>query len=191
MNLRAHPDAIAFKSAAQQYCALFHADPAEVDLWVESVLAALAQVYAAAHRLPDVGLSEDAPDIPESLDVTREEWGSVFGIVSRALGQQDVYWTYFDPSEPPDSTQPPVFQSLADDLADIYRDLQPGVRAWETGDDRYLEEILFNWKTPNFGSHWGCHAVSAMRALHPIAFLRGVTQQGFPSLGLFAKRQLN
>lgn len=98
----------------------------------------------------------------------------MFGVVSRALGQQETYWAYFDPSEPRDCEERPMLHSLADDLADIYRDLKPGLRAWEAGHDRYLETIVYNWKTPSFGIDWGLHAVSAMRALHPIAFLRGV-----------------
>lgn len=174
MSIREHPEAVAFKTAAERYCALFESEPANADQWVEAVLSALAQIYAAAHRLPGFGLSEDGSDIPDSLDVTTEEWRSVFGVVSRALGHQEAYWAYFDPSEPRDSNEQPIFHSLADDLADIYRDIKPGLRAWETGDDRYLETIVFDWKIPLFGSHWGLHAVSAMRALHPIAFLRGV-----------------
>lgn len=174
MSIREHSDAAAFKAAAQRYCALFESEPSDADHWAAAVLSALAEVYAAAHRLPSFGLGEDASDIPDTFDVTTEEWRSVFGVVSRALGQQETYWAYFDPSEPRDSDERPIFHSLADDLADIYRDLKPGLRAWETGHDRYLEMIVYNWKTPSFGIHWGLHAVSAMRALHPIAFLRGV-----------------
>jgi hypothetical protein len=178
MSIREHPEAVAFKTAAEKYCVLFESEPADADQWAEAVLSALAQVYAAAHRLPGFGLSEDAPHIPDSLDVTTEEWRAVFGVVSRALGPQEAYWAYFDPSEPQNCDERPIFHSLADDLADIYRDIKPGLRAWETGDDRYLETIVFDWKTPLFGSHWGLHAVSAMRALHPIAFLRGVHNDG-------------
>lgn len=174
MNIRKHPDAVAFKIAADRYCALFESEPVEADQWVKAVLSALAQVYAAAHRLPAFGLSEDAPDVPYSFDVTTEEWGAVFGVVSRALARQDEYWAYFDPSEPRDSDVQPIFHSLADDLAGIYSDIKPGIRAWETGDDRYLETIVIDWKWPLFEIHWGLHAVSAMRALHPIAFDRGV-----------------
>lgn len=175
MNIRRHSEAIAFKTAAERYCSLFESQPTDVNRWIEEVLSALAQVYAAAHRLPDFSLSDEAPDIPDSLDVTHEDWRSLFGFVQRALGSRDAYWAYFDPSEPSDANEEPIFHSLADDLADIYRDLKPGLRAWETGDDRYLETIVFDWKTPLFGCHWGLHAVSAMRALHPIAFSRGLS----------------
>ena len=95
----------------------------------------------------------------------------MYGVVSRMLGPKMAYWAYFDPSAPQDSNEQPIFHNLADDLADIYRDIKPGLRAWETGDDRYIETIVFNWRTPHFESHWGVHALSAMRALHPLVFL--------------------
>jgi uncharacterized protein DUF5063 len=170
VSIRNHPNVVAFKTAGERYCALLESDPPESDQWVKAVLSALAQVYAAAHRLPDFGLSDAAADIPDSLDVTDEQWRSVFGLVQRILGTQEAYWAYFDPNQPQDTDEKPIFQSLADDLADIYRDIKPALRAWDTGDDAYLETIAFDWKTPLFGCHWGLHAVSAMRALHAIAF---------------------
>jgi hypothetical protein len=54
----------------------------------------------------------------------------------------------------------------------MYRDVKPGLRAWDTGDDALLSTVILNWKLPLFGLHWGLHAVSAMRALHPLAHLR-------------------
>jgi hypothetical protein len=55
---------------------------------------------------------------------------------------------------------------LADDLADIYRDLLPGVAAWELSGDAYTDDILFQWVHFGHLHHWGRHAVNAMRALH-------------------------
>ena len=90
------------------------------------------------------------------------------------MGLQAFYWCYFDPSEPLDAIEEPCISDLGDDLADIYRDIKPGLRAWETHNDEYLPAIVFDWKEPLFSSHWGVHAVNAMRALHPIAYLRGL-----------------
>jgi hypothetical protein len=181
MTIRDHPQVKEFKDAAERYCALLQFDPDEPERWVEEILAALSSLYAKGHGLPDLGLTNEAPDIPDSLDVTADEWRSVFGRVHKVLGKQEAYWAYFDPSEPADADEEPIFHSLADDLADVYRDVMPGLRAWSALDDRYLETIVFDWKTPNFGSHWGLHAVSAMRALHPIAFLRGLATNAEPS----------
>jgi hypothetical protein len=84
-------------------------------------------------------------------------------------------------SEPRDAAAELVFGDIGDDLADIYADVKPGLRAWEMGVDDFLPKIVFDWKFPLFGSHWGVHAVSAMRALHPIAFLRGIQKTAEPS----------
>jgi hypothetical protein len=73
-----------------------------------------------------LGLSGDAPDVPDSFDVSDKEWKEVESSVSEVLGEQVKYWSYFDPYEPPDSTDEPVFWLLSDDLPDIYRDLQTG-----------------------------------------------------------------
>lgn len=176
MNIRENAQALAFKNAAERYCALLESVPADGNGWTEQVLEALACLYAAAHSLPELGLSDSASDMPDSLDVTREEWKSVHALAKGVLGTQEMYWAYFDPSEPAETDEKAVVHSLADDLADIYRDVKPGLRAWQTGDDVMLRTIVFGWKTPLFGSHWGVHAVSAMRALHPIVFLRGLTE---------------
>ncbi len=145
MSIREHPEVKMFRDAAERYCALMQSDPEVLERWVEEVLAALSSLYAAAHALPDLGLCDDAPDIPDSFDVTTEEWRSVFGRVQKVLGEQEAYWAYFDPSEPADVHEQPIFHSLADDLADIYRDVMPGLRAWSIEDDRYLETTVFDW----------------------------------------------
>jgi hypothetical protein len=108
------------------------------------------------------------------MDVEDAECKGISRFVGDLLGSQRGYWAYFDPTEPLDSTQEIIFGDLADDLADIYRDIKPGLRAWATSDDAYLSHIVFGWKIPLFGSHWGVHAVSALRALLPLAYLRGI-----------------
>jgi hypothetical protein len=163
-----------FKEAAEKFCLLLESQPVDTDAWGEELVATLAQVYAFAHRLPNLESSDNCSEVPDSIDVTREEWRHVFDLVHDLLGPQSVYLAYFDPSEPSDSTANHLHGDLADDLVDIYRDLKPGLRAWASGNDAMIPSIVFDWKFPLFGSHWGIHAVSAMRALHPIVFLRGI-----------------
>jgi Domain of unknown function (DUF5063) len=174
MDIRSHPQVKAFQEAAVQYCALLESAPSDVQEWVISMLAAVARLYACAHQLPELPLPDDAVDVPDIFDVDDAEWGKVCGVVRDALGLQCYYWSYFDPSVPQDETPYSDCGDLADDLADIYRDVKPGLRAWASGNDGYLRMIVFDWKVPLFPSHWGVHAVDAMRALHPIAYLRGV-----------------
>jgi hypothetical protein len=176
MTIRTDTNLIEFKKAADRFCSLLEVEPVESDQWLMDVLAAMARLYASGHALPDLDLSEDALDVPDQLDVTHEEWKRVFNLVHNVLGDQTGYWAYFDPSAPPNSHEEAVFGNLADDLADIFRDIKPGLRAWDTGVDVYLASIVFDWKLV-FGSHWGLHAVGAMRALHQIAYLRGIQKK--------------
>lgn len=176
-NFCNHNDVSHFKEIAEGYCTLLETVPDDKTLWIQKVLATLSHLYALAHNLPDIELPDDAPDISDDLNVTIAEWKQVSDRVRSILGTQVGYWAYFDPTEPPESTDEPVFGNLADDLADIYKDIKPGLRAWATGDDRYLTSIILAWKFPPFGSHWGMHAVSALRALHPLLYLRGIQDE--------------
>ena len=92
----------------------------------------------------------------------------------RQLGEARFHWAYFDPTEPPGSNEKAVVHDLADDLADIWRDLEQGLKAWDKDPVRYSSAITLGWQSPSMESHWGVHAVSALRALHPLVFLRGL-----------------
>jgi len=52
---------------------------------------------------------------------------------------------------------------VADDLADIWRDLRTGLNAMAT--ESRWEDVGWEWR---FGlqTHWGKHAVDALAALH-------------------------
>lgn len=102
-------------------------------MWLKDVLAALATLYAAALSLRGYGLPEDAIEPPESLDVSDEECAGICNRVGEILGERNFYWTYFDPTIENDPTEKPVAGALWDDLGDIYRDVKPGLKAWDTG----------------------------------------------------------
>ena len=177
MTLRNHPDVILFFRAAQKYCSLVEspkADKLDKEIWLENVLAALAQLYATAHTLPKME-SQETGQIPGDLfHVGTDEWRSIYQSVAKTLGEARAYWCYFDPNQPPSSKDEPVLEDLADDLADIYRDVKPALHAWETNEDKYIPEMIVACGDTLFVSHWGRHAVNAIRALHPLALLRGL-----------------
>lgn len=175
MNLRDSPQILTFRQAAERFCFLLESKPDDADKWVEDVLASLAMLYACGHTLPTVSLNEESSSFGDEVGVDNTEWERVYSLVQSTLGTQTTYWAYFDPSDPPHSLEEPIFGDLADDLADIYRDIKPGLRAWVVSNDAMLPSIVFDWKEPLFGSHWGVHAVSAIRALHPLAMLRGLS----------------
>jgi len=99
-DLRVQPAVLRFKLAGEQFCRHFESTPSDANEWVTSLLGALAELYAAAHELPEIELPYDASDIPDSLDVSDEDWKQVYEFVQKILGTQTLYWAYFDPSQP-------------------------------------------------------------------------------------------
>ena len=71
----------------------------------------------------------------------------------------DVYWEVFDPYEEDE----PVAGSLSDDILDVYKDVRRGLTLWDKDVPR--SAALWEWRF-HFDSHWGDHAVDALRALH-------------------------
>jgi hypothetical protein len=172
MSLRNQEVIINFVSAAMRYSELIESKVNDKDKWLEEVLAALSSLYSLAHKIPDVEYENER--YGDQFDVTDDEWKAIFNKLGVVFGEQRYYRAFFDPTEPMQSRDGSVIGDLADDLADIYRDIVPGLRAWNTKDEAFTNEAIFSWKDPLFTSHWGVHAVSAMRALHPLVYLRGL-----------------
>lgn len=146
-----------FGVAARKFCAWAEAKPSSPKRELRTARQLLSEVYAAAIRLPDA--KPATGDEKSSLRVAA--WKKVY----RRFGRLPInkYSDLFDPTKIPAET--PVTGDLADDLADIYRDLVEGVRLDSAGRHN---EALWQWQM-NFRFHWGRHAVSALRVLHCVA----------------------
>ncbi|MDF2697718.1 MAG: hypothetical protein K0S65_6101, partial [Labilithrix sp.] len=70
----------------------------------------------------------------------------------------DIYWEVFDPYQHEDL----VAGSLSDDVLDTYRDVRRGFWFWEQNE---VANAVWEWRF-HFQSHWGDHAIDALRALH-------------------------
>lgn len=171
--LRENPSVQAFVSLAAQYCRILETPMKDRDLFLQDVLFTLAAVYAAAAPVRVLGLPELAgrANIPQSMQMTNDEWTLLYTYLKTMLGPQSHYAAYFNPTLPePGVAVEPTPGDLADDLADIYRDLKPGLSAFATGEDAYLDDLLFQWTHHGHVYHWGRHAVDAMRALHWLVY---------------------
>jgi hypothetical protein len=175
-DLRNDPDVVRFVESVRKLCALVESRDWDREQWVETILPTLAQLYADVLKLPAVD-PDELQEVPSKFDISRERWNELYGALGNYLGDSRWYWAFFDPTEPPDTKEIPIAGDLADDLADIYRDVKPGLSAWDSGVDDYLEQIIWDWADVNFNSHWGIHTVDAMRALHRLVFLRGVGER--------------
>lgn len=116
----------------------------------------LTRLYLAALELPTT--SGDAGADLEGGAVEDLEWKQVFGNAARL--PLDFYAGVADPVDV--ASPQSVVGSLADDLADVYRDVVPGLRYYQAG---RRDEAVWRWTT-GFGYHWGRHAIDAMGVLH-------------------------
>ena len=117
----------------------------------------LIALYSAALDLPTG--DADGPDAPPSM--TPDEWQALHRRLSEKFGDIDHYHLIFDPYQ----EEPPVVASLADDVADIYRDLRDGFALLEAGGSR--EGAIWEWRF-GFDSHWGRHAAHALYVVYAL-----------------------
>jgi hypothetical protein len=165
-----------FAPIAQRLCELIAAPPSCDEItFLRAVHGLLAKAYAAGLDLPPTGVlfgdagadtNEEVPEPPLESDadrVTGEESSGLRTRLETFLGARCMYREVFDAYS--SDADEEVTGSLADDFADIYADLMPGVRKWQRGE---TGEALWAWR---FGleCHWGEHATSAIRALYALA----------------------
>jgi hypothetical protein len=92
-----------------------------------------------ASRLPNVSPT-DRP-LPDRR--SHAEWKDRFDAIQNALDDWDVYWTTMKATNGYD-TPGAVSLTLADDLADIWRDLKPGLLELDSG--ARSEDVIWEWR---------------------------------------------
>lgn len=153
----------AFLDAAAVLCQMVEsaarASPAERPS-INGVRVAIADALAAAWRLPDI---EPTSDEPSPSWVSDDDWHGVFLGVSGWIGEYEYYST--NQTLRGRGARKVATGSVADDLADIWRELRNCLEA----DRRATPWQDAAWQI-QFGlhTHWGTHAVEALRALHAL-----------------------
>lgn len=142
----------AFAAAAEQYCAWAEAaSPGRVrDARIARTL--VTELFRRAIDLPRVDdFDGEAPEIPQ------DEYQRIY----RRFGALpfNYYSECFDPLVVP--AEKPVTADLADDLADIWRDVKTGLLLFRAGN---RAAAAWQWRFL-FDVHWGRHATSALYAL--------------------------
>jgi hypothetical protein len=146
-----------FADVAERY--LLWADKwtgdAEEKAW--AALRLLSELSLAAIDLPDIW-----PDKENENEVEKQphlpRWRALIGKFQTL--PLDGYVQVFNPRQPAESE--PTQCSLADDLADIYLDLERGLSFFKKG---RADEAAWEWRF-GFWHHWGRHLVSAQSALY-------------------------
>lgn len=118
-------------------------------VFLRSCAGVLPRIYATGLDLPNVSPTDDATEPVIESPLRR---------LAGLLGRYDTYSEVFDPY----IDEPPVFASLADDLADVYLELARPLRLFEGG---RVADATWDWA---FGirGHCGDHLVDALRAIH-------------------------
>ena len=140
----------AFYQLADTYCRFMAAD--EITAGDASALMELLmKLYIAAVDLPEAEPETIGPAGPVEADT-----------IQLTLGERmpRFYWEVFDPFAQEDA----VCGDLVEDLSEIAADLQRGMREFEAG---RTGNAVWEWRF-GLNSHWGNHAVDALRALHAI-----------------------
>jgi hypothetical protein len=156
-----------FGLIAQQFCTLVDSAPRldRNELLVQ-LYHMLPQLINEAIGLPDVKIGNDGDQdegtgtslTPAKARMSHEQWAQLYDRLKKTLGDWDLYWQVFDPTKNNEA----IHGSLADDIADIYRDLKKGI------DNIHLappEDIVWKWRF-GFSSHWGKHAIDALHVIH-------------------------
>ena len=149
-----------FRQLAAAYCELIEGvEGHEADEVTRRLATLLPGLMGAAERLPrlePVG-EVDAPEI------SHKNWSARYASINALLGSRGEYWTTMDvqAAEEPEVVNLPI----ADDLADIWRDLRGGLDLEAIGGD--IADVVWEWRF-NYETHWGSHAVEALRAVHAV-----------------------
>jgi uncharacterized protein DUF5063 len=122
----------------------------------------LADLYRMGPLLPSV---EPVSDDATQDRVSDEQCWKVYEAISEKLKDRAVYWMVWDPADPADNQA--IQQTLADDLADIYRDLRSALLAEES--ETVTNDALWSLRF-QYQHHWGQHAVSALTAMHSLLY---------------------
>jgi hypothetical protein len=142
----------AFAKIARQYCDWVETSAANSEQEMEVARKLLAKLHAAALDLPDLGVKDDGVSDP----ISHEAWQRIY----RHFLEMPLvkYWDVFDPLK----KDKPILNNLADDLADIYRDVKNPLALFDEGN---IVDAVWEWRV-GFQHHWGHHLTGAQRALH-------------------------
>jgi Domain of unknown function (DUF5063) len=148
-----------FHKTASDFCAVVDSAPKSGrDEFVLTIYRLLPSLIGEAMRLPDAELSEG--DYQTHAEMSNEQWRQLYQTLQEKLGNWDRYWQVFDPTKETEA----ITGSLADDIADIYRDLKNGLVPFDSG-SASLDGTIWGWRLL-FYSHWGAHAMDALRTIH-------------------------
>jgi hypothetical protein len=149
-----------FSSVALEFCnTIDSASSLEKTELLVRVYEILPRLISQGIGLPSVSPGDESVK-PTPIRLTNEEWRGLYESLKEKLEDWNLYWQVFDPMKDSEA----IRGSLADDLADIYRELKEDISEKDASAQR---AAVFGWRV-KFYSHWGPHAMDALRTIHVI-----------------------
>jgi hypothetical protein len=147
----------AFAELARKYCEAVEDTSVEGEQGLRLIHDLLFPLHTAAMQLPEVECEGET-----RRAIGQDAWHNAYKGLQERL-PCDLYWDTFDPlTETPNEV---VAGSIADDLADIWRDLKSGLLELDANDTVSKMDVWWGWRF-NFHFHWGAHSASALRVLY-------------------------
>ncbi len=140
---------------AERYCLLIDRTGEGRGEWLESLFSLMPRLHLAVTTLT----AYDNGDLPLP-HVDLDQRFELYSRLCKELGNRDSYWLEFDAS--PEEIH--MSGSLADDLTDIYFDLQHGLQLL---DEAWPQQAAQVWQS-SYRLHWGQHLVDAERHLYAL-----------------------
>lgn len=148
-----------FLKSCRDYCALLETDDSNTLFQLQK---ALLTLYVSGLNLQTIDLDSNK-DFDHKLD--QKELEVVEYRTSQLLGENQSYWTTFDPTENVYGNEPPVMGDLLDDVMDIYKDIKSQLPVFDLNTEESMENVMWSMHF-NFWHHWSNHAVDAIRTIH-------------------------
>jgi hypothetical protein len=137
-----------FADVAQEFCSVVESTTYtdRTDFLVK-IYRILPRLIGEAIELPAVSLTDEDKEPSEPIThkpndrPTYAQWEQLYNLLKEKLGDWDGYMQVFDPTTDKEA----VCGSIADDIADIYRDLKEGLILKEMH-QAPPEQIIWKWR---------------------------------------------
>jgi hypothetical protein len=93
-------------------------------------------------------------------EIPSDAWHDLYESLSEYLGGRNTYWIVFCPYHRDEG----IRCSLADDLADVWRDVKEGLLVFRKGPLAAREHAIWMWRF-GYHTHWAQHAAMALNPL--------------------------
>lgn len=165
MNIIYTSPVVEFVTVGAEFCAfLEQSEERERSSFVETLQKLLPLLYVKALLLPSV---EGSEAFGAESHVTEQDYEWLRATLSRVMGDADTYEDIiYDEDMQTDDTR---WQSVSENLADIYQPVRDFVETYRRGVEENIEEALWSLND-SFELFWGGNLVDVLRRLHRIRY---------------------